>query len=188
MNPSPLNLVFREAIAADIPDIVAIHNANVRNAEGTNPNGFLLAPVTPEEIQEKSDRTTQYSVATLADQVVGFVALSHPTLTLERLADIQWLTGAGLEHILKQQPFYIEVIATRPGYTGSGVGRFLYSALFGQHPKMSFSAFVVVKPITNDRSLRFHQSQGFVKVGRVRRTQFLDLQNYESVLLLRDPP
>lgn len=68
-----------------------------------------------------------------------------------------------------------------------GVARFLYASLFEQYPNKLFSAFVVVKPVSNDRSLRFHQKQGFHEAGRVQRDQFLNMQNYESIFLIRNP-
>lgn len=118
--PSLPNLVFRNAHDDEVPEVVKIHNANVRHSEEPNPNGFLLAPVTATEIQAKRDCATQYFVATLAETVIGFVALSRPDLTAEGLMGIHWSDPAWPERILRDQPFYIQVIAIRPDYAGRG--------------------------------------------------------------------
>ncbi len=48
------------------------------------------------------------------------------------------------------------------------------------------STFIVSQLLENVRSLKFHEKQGFQQVEIWQQKQFLDLQNYESVLMFKE--
>lgn len=180
------DLQFRQAGHADTRAIVEIHNVNVRNQASSNPRGFLLTKTTEEEVTNALAGKTQYFIGdTSAGEVVGFVAVSRPTITNEFLDKIHWQDEELRQHVLKPNHLYIQTAATKPEYMGQGVAQFLYQSLYEQFPQSWLSAFIVAKPITNYRSITFHQKQGFETIGTLYLEEFLDLQHYESLLMLK---
>ncbi len=90
--------------------------------------------------------------------------------------------------ILSDRHWYIKIVATDLRTVGQGVGQFLYQSLVTQFPNAVFSAFIVTQPVFNQRSLRFHEKQGFRPMGVFRQARFLDLDNYESTLVFKSCP
>jgi hypothetical protein len=62
----------------------------------------------------------------------------------------------------------------------------MYEEIYKVFPNSFISLFIVTHPIANNRSLMFHQKQGFEQIGTLQIDQFLDLQNYESILLFKE--
>lgn len=69
---------------------------------------------------------------------------------------------------------------------GKGIAQFMYKSLYEKFPQTLFSSFIVTKPIFNQRSLIFHEKQGFKHIGTFQSPQLMDLQNYESILMFKD--
>lgn len=193
------NLVFREAENNDIPAIVNIHNSNVRGkldcwgqirrflGMPLPDRGFLLAPTTEEEVSQKLASSARYFVATNSDhEVVGFVTLLQPRISDAILNQMSWEDEGFKTKIASENHFYINIVATRLDCMGKGVARFIYESLYQLFPNAYFSAFVVTQPIINNRSLIFHQKQGFERIGVFRAEKLLDLENYESVLFFKE--
>jgi L-amino acid N-acyltransferase YncA len=180
-------LIFRKANSKDIKVIETIHNSNVRNQDLLSDRGFLLAKTTESEILQKISRSTQYFVATTVnDKVLGFVTISKPKISKDFLNQIIWKSNSYKDKIINDKHLYLQTSATHPEYGGRGVARFLYESLYKKFPDSYISAFIVTKPICNNRSLAFHSKQGFQPIGTLQAEQFLDLQNYESVLMFKE--
>lgn len=176
----------REATCQDIPAIVDIHNGNVRTPTLLSHQGFLLATTTAEEVLDQFKKCVQYWVAVdCTERIRGFVAFSWPKLDENSLTAIFWYDESEREAIMGDRHIYIHVVATQKGYTGQGIARLMYKNLERHFPNSVFSTFIVRQPICNQRSIQFHQQQGFKVIGKVEREQFLDLKNYESVLLIK---
>lgn len=193
------NLVFREAENNNIPAIVNIHNSSVRRKPGwwgqlrrflgmsLPDRGFLLTPTTEEEVSQKLASSARYFVATNSDhKVVGFVTLLQPIISDAMLNQMIWKDESFKTKIANENHFYINIVATRLDCMGKGVARFMYESLYQLFPNAYFSAFVVTQPIINNRSLIFHQKQGFEQIGVFRSEKVLDLENYESVLFFKE--
>lgn len=180
------NLNFRKATNFDCSQIAAIHNINVR---GTSPkhNGFLLTQITEEQILQKLENGVEYFVATSnSDEILGFVTVSIPKIDNTFLNQVIWQDDAYRDKIAKDKNLYIQIVAVKPNYMSQGIGQFMYKSLYEEFSTSFFTTFVVAKPIKNLRSLLFHEKQGFLQVGVVRHKRLLDLENYESILLLRE--
>ncbi|EAW34993.1 GNAT family N-acetyltransferase [Lyngbya sp. PCC 8106] len=182
---------FREANPQDRGEIIGIHNSHVRELNALNSHGFLLAATTEQEILDQINHQTQYFVAVHQDletnhKVIGFLALSQPKISPNFLNQIIWKDDSGQNKILSDQHFYIKIVATHPENMGKGVAQFLYKSLYETFPNSFFSTFIVSRPISNNRSILFHEKQGFYSVGTLKRESFLEFKNYESVLMVKE--
>jgi len=181
------NLSFRQATDSDSLQIADIHNINVRGNSISKHDGFLLAQITEQEILQKLENGTQYFVATDdGNEILGFLAVSIPKVDSTFLNQVLWKDPSYKNKIARENNLYIQTVAVQPNCRGQGVAQFLYKSLYEKFSTSFFTTFVVAKPIENSRSLLFHEKQGFLPVGTVYYEQFLDLKNYESILLLRE--
>ncbi|TAE59735.1 MAG: GNAT family N-acetyltransferase [Nostocales cyanobacterium] len=185
------SIQFRIIDDNDISEIVTIHNSNVRGENNTHNSGFLLAKTNQEEIQAKINKGTFYFVVVdINNQILGFVAVSKPEIMIDgnsNLLDMMiWDDESYKIRLLEDNHFYIQTVATKQEYMGKGIAQFMYQSLFDRFPNYIFSAFIVSKPIFNERSIKFHQQQGFLQVAKIQLDEFLDMKNYESVLMVKE--
>ncbi|RMG08154.1 MAG: N-acetyltransferase [Cyanobacteria bacterium J055] len=183
---SALNLTFREANDRDIPEIVNIHNSNVRMNLTSLDRGFLIAEVNEQSVRDNLSRGTQYWVAARANDILGFVAISQPKISTEMLKQIDWNEESYQDKVRDPRHIFIQVLATQTEWSGRGVAQFMYRSLYDTFPNSFFSLFVVINPIVNQRSMNFHLKQGFKQIGTIRWEEFLDLKNYEDALMFKD--
>ena len=185
------DLNFREATPKDWKDIIEIHNSHaIRDENPLNTRGFLLAKTAEKEIQENLGAQTQYFVAEnvnseLQSEILGFLALSKPKISEEFLNSMLWKDDAYRHQILGENHLDIKTVTTHPNHGGKAVGQFLYRSLYETFPNAFLSAFIATKPLTNRRSIIFHQKQGFHHVATRQRESFLDFKNYESILMVK---
>ncbi|MFB2935328.1 N-acetyltransferase family protein [Aerosakkonemataceae cyanobacterium BLCC-F154] len=180
-------LSFVEAQPENIGAIINIHNANVRG-QNLSPNaGFLLTKTTEAEIEQNLSQGTKYFVAVnFSGEVLGFLTWAKPKISTEFLNQIIWLDESCKDKILSDRHLYIKTVATKPDYHGKGIAQFIYKSLYEQFPNSFISTFIVSQPLGNVRSIKFHEKQGFQQVGILRKERFLDLDNYESVLMFKE--
>ncbi|XWK89157.1 MAG: GNAT family N-acetyltransferase [Phormidium sp.] len=182
------DLSFVETQTNNIAAIVDIHNTNVRGQNLSHNSGFLLAKTTESEIQKNLYQgTNKYFLAVnFSGEVLGFLALAKPKISNEFLNQIIWQDDSCKDKIRSVRHLYIQVVATQLEYQGKGIAQFMYKSLYEKFPNSFISAFVVSKPLGNVRSIEFHEKQGFQQVGILRKDRFLDLENYESVLMFKE--
>lgn len=181
------DLIFREADSGDIQAILNIHNSNARGQDASIERGFLLTKITEDEILKSLNHSGRYFVAAKRDgEIVGFVVISKPKISDEMLERIIWENNSFKTKVTSERHFYIQIVATKPDCMGKGVAQFMYESLYKKLPNSFISVFIVTKPITNNRSLMFHQKQGFEQIGSLQVDQLLDLQNYESILVFKE--
>ena len=121
----------------------------------------------------------------ISHKILGFLALSKPKITPEFLKQILWKDDSYRNQILSERHLYIKIVATHPNHRGKGVAQFMYKSLYETFPNSFLSAFIVNKPISNSRSIIFHEKQGFYPVGTLKLESFLDFKNYESLLMVK---
>lgn len=183
-------LNFREATQSDIASIVSIHNSHVRTHLKSLSQGFLLAEIDRHSVMDDFARSKQYFVATRSESendLLGFVCLSKPKISTDSLKQIRWIDPRSRDKLQDPRHLFIHVVATQRQSIGQGVGQFMYRSLYRRFPDSFFSLFIVVKPIYNQRSMRFHLKQNFKKVATLRVERFLDLRNYQDALMLKEP-
>ncbi len=195
------NLTFREATSNDIEAIIDIHNSNVRGQDVSNKHGFLLAKTDEEEVVENLTRQIKYFVIAnysneilgfltlwpnYSNEILGFLTLWRPKISNDFLNQIIWKNDAYSNKVLEDNHTHIKTVATKPDCMGKGIAQFMYKSLYEKLPNSFFTTFIVTKPIANERSIIFHEQQGFHHVGTIQREIFLDLKNYESVLMLKE--
>jgi L-amino acid N-acyltransferase YncA len=174
----------RFATEADAPDLVEIHNRNARVACDTFDRGFLLEQTSLDRVQAALAQGTRYWVAVdEGDRILGFVMIAFSLLTPDLREKITWANPHFPAQTQQENHRYIQILAVHPNAAGQGVARTLYESLPTQFPNTLFSAIVVWQPIQNQRSLQFHQRQGFIELGRLRAEQFLDLHHYEAIVI-----
>lgn len=184
---SDLNLTFRAANEGDILKIVSLHNSNVRTNLTSLNRGFLISETNEQSVRDNLSRGTQYWVAARANgEILGFVAISRPKISTEMLKKIAWDEESYQHKVRDPRHIFIQVLATQPEWSGRGVAQFMYRSLYKTFPNSFFSLFVVIHPIVNQRSLKFHCQQGFKQIGTIRSDEFLDLKNYEDALMFKE--
>lgn len=180
-------LSFVEAQTENIREIIGIHNANVRGQNLSHNAGFLLAKTTEAEIEQNLSQGIKYFVAVnFSGEVLGFLAWGKRKISAEFFNQIIWLDETCKDTIISDRHFYIKTVATKRDYQGKGIAQFMYKSVYEKFPNSCISAFVVSKPLGNVRSIQFHEKQGFQQVGILRKERFLDLENYESVLMFKE--
>jgi L-amino acid N-acyltransferase YncA len=183
-------LAFREAGDADIPHIVRIHNMNVlAKDEGIDRVGFLLESTSEDAVRTSiADASGRYFVAVdpkSGGDVLGYVGTAkHIPKTI--LDHVHWKSPSEKNLVEGNRHVYIAHLAVLREYSRRGVGQFLYHHLQKVFPNAVFSVFVALRPHCNARSLTFHQKQGFKSAGFYFADQFGGLQDYESVLFVKD--
>lgn len=174
----------RCATAVDLPGILAIHNQNARVACEGFEQGFLLEPTTIADLEGAIAKNTQFFIAVDGEEkLAGFVRITQPRIYGGLLTYIDWVDPQFAQFVQQENHRYIQILAVDRGCMGQGVARLLYESIYPQFPGVFFSAFIVWQPIQNQRSLRFHLAQGFEEIGRLRTAQFLDLKNYEAIVV-----
>ncbi|MBD2355483.1 GNAT family N-acetyltransferase [Tolypothrix sp. FACHB-123] len=181
------NLVFRQATTQDSKVICEIHNSNARGETAANQHGFLLEKTTEEEVVQNLNENIQYFVAVnSSNEILGFVTVAKPKISNIFLNQVIWQDDTYKPKILSEHHLYIQKVATKVDYMGKGIAQFMYKSLYEKFPNSVITAFIVSKPIFNERSFRFHQQQGFQQIGTIQKELFLDLRNYESVLMVKE--
>jgi L-amino acid N-acyltransferase YncA len=180
-------LSFGEAQTENIAAIIDIHNANVRGDRLSPNSGFLLAKTTEAEIQQNLTQGIKYFVAVnFSGEVLGFLAWAKPKISQEFLNQIIWQDETCKNKLFSDRHLYIKIVATKLNCQGKGIAQFMYNSLYEKFVNSFISTFVVSKPLGNERSIQFHEKQGFQQVGILRKDRFLDLENYESILMFKE--
>ncbi len=180
-------LTFREADRDDIQAIVNIHNSHARSQNTSIERGFLLTQITEDEIVQSLNNSCRYFVSAKSDgEILGFVAISQPKISDEILDKIIWKDEAFKKRVTSDRHFYLERVATKLDWMGRGVAQFMYKEIYQVFPNSFISLFIVTQPIANTRSLMFHQKQGFEQIGTLQIDLFLDLENYECIVMFKE--
>lgn len=181
---------IREADPSDIPAIANLHSSQARTQIWDLRGGFLMTEMTQKEVQERMNQGTRYFVAIPeADrgaEIVGFVSLSQPQIIQDVLEKIRWTGEDYSDRLMSDRHYYIQVLATKPGWTGKGVARSLYRFIYQTFPGAVLSAFIITQPITNHRSLNFHHQQGFSIIGVIEDEEFLNLKSCQRSIVYRE--
>jgi len=189
-----MTVTIRLAASDDAAAIADLHNLNVRQPDSTGERGFLLAPVSAETVREAlAGRTDYWVAATASSDLVGSLAIAQPRIALDYLESLEWHNNSSgtigqrrcQDDLLSPQHRYLQSVSIHPDYMGRGIARRLYALLDDHYASCCLSAFVVVQPLCNTRSLRFHEQQGFVPVATFRSEEFCGLRDYASWLLYR---
>lgn len=181
--------LLRPAHASDLRRIREIHDMHVlRDGETHDGGGFLLEPVTVDLLQtrlENPDREI-FVVEDSRGEILGYadVTVHVPRHDLD---DLHWHETKTETLFHEGTHCHIQVVAVDAAIAGRGVGRLIYQTLAERYPEKVFSAFVVRRPVDNQRSMRFHSRQGFEEAAVLRRPSFCGLRHYESRLLVRFP-
>ncbi|MGC9525365.1 MAG: GNAT family N-acetyltransferase [Limnospira sp.] len=178
----------REAVESDIGPIASLHTSQSRTRTPNLEGGFLLAESTEEMVGEGMAKGTRFFVAIApeTEELVGFVAIAQPQISPDLVHNIRWAGTDYGDRLSDHRHRYIQVVATKPGWTGKGVARRLYTSIYRLFPNSILSALVVTRPITNHRSLHFHIRQGFTAIGTLNLEALFDLENYEGTILYRE--
>ncbi|MEC9433982.1 MAG: GNAT family N-acetyltransferase [Pseudomonadota bacterium] len=168
-------MLIRDAVAGDLPQILAIHNHAVRATTAI----WNDAPVTLENrrawLEERTRAGYPVLVATEADgaTVLGYASFGD------------WRAFDGYRHTVEHSVYVGE------GLRGRGVGRALMTALIARARALDKHAMVAGIEAGNTASIRLHAALGFETAGTLREVgtkfgRWLDLTF--MVLRLDDRP
>ena len=178
-----LDLIFKRATEDDLGDIIAINNYYLEYSDN---QGFLITKYDINQLKEHiNSNTDAISIAITSDNTtVGFIHVSL-SINVKVINELEWY-GENLRCTFeKGKKLYIEKVAVKKEYQGEDIGMFMYESIFAQFPEYIFYSFVVKKPVTNVVSVNFHKKMGFIEAARFKAKKFLDINNYESVMLVK---
>lgn len=172
-----------EATLEDIMQIVLIHNDLLTPnsmQEGVSTEGFLPERLTYSQVIDNMKNGYTYLVAKRTDQtqeIMGYVYLIDiSSEILEFFALHKMKTSLQNEEIERGK--HIDILAIKKKYHRKGIGTQLYQYIKEQYIS-PISAFIAVKPQLNQASIRFHQEQGFKKIGEVKLSDDPIIEGYD---------
>ena len=143
-------LRVREAVAADLPAILAIHNEVVATSTAI----FSEEPSTLEE------RTTWWQ---------GRIGQGYPLLVAATGDDVAGFASFGDFRTWPGYRFTVEhSVHVRHDRRGQGIGQRLMQALLPRAAALGKHVMVGGIDATNAGSIRFHERLGFTRVGHLR--------------------
>ncbi len=177
-------LAFRAAVHSDATAIAEINNDHFR---ATGEQGFLITELDPADVSEEIENgAALYCVATdTRGDIQGFIELYlEPD---QEVRESKWSDPELKHRFEKSDKLYIAKVGVSASAARLGVGRFMYSKLKEEHDAEALYAFVVLEPIRNTASVKFHESLGFQQVAGFASESFLDLSPYASALMVLWP-
>jgi ribosomal protein S18 acetylase RimI-like enzyme len=178
-----LDLIFKKATTEDLADIIEINNSYLKYSDD---QGFLITKYEINQLKNHIlSNPDSISIAITGDNIiVGFIQISF-LLDVNVINELEWY-GENLRSTFeKGKKLYIEKVAVKREYRGEDLGMFMYESIFAKYPDYIFYSFVVKKPSTNIVSLKFHKKMGFIEAAEFKANKFLDIENYESVMLMK---
>ncbi|MEG4024392.1 GNAT family N-acetyltransferase [Microcoleus sp. S13C4] len=137
-------------------------------------------------VQSLNNPCRYFVTAKTDGEILGFVAISQPKISNEKLDKIIWKDEVFKKRVTSERHFYLQRVATKVDWMGRGVARFMYKEIYQLFTNSFISLFIVTQPIANTRSLMFHQKQGFEQIGTLQVGLFLDLENYECIVMFKE--
>jgi len=159
------NLTLRAAEPGDIPAILEIWNAAIRDTTVT----FTTQPKTRAELAERLRAPFPFLVADHAGGIAGFATCGA------------FRSGPGYAHTFEHS------IYLRPDQQAQGTGRALMGALERDAAAAGAHSLIGALSGTNEAALRFHQALGYDTVAHIpqagrKNDQWLDLLLVQKIL------
>jgi ribosomal protein S18 acetylase RimI-like enzyme len=178
-----LDLIFKRATIEDVADIIEINNSYFAYSDN---HGFLITKYEIEKLKGHIlNSPDAINITVTADNIiVGFIEVSS-YVDVNVINKLEWYDENLRSTFENGKTLYIEKIAVKKGYQGEKVGMFMYESIFAKYPEHIFYSFVVKKPAINIVSLNFHKKMGFIEAAEFKANKFLDIENYESVMLMK---
>jgi len=98
---------------------------------------------------------------------------------------LEWYSNNLKSVFEKWEKLYIEKAVVNKDYRRREIGRFMYESVFADNPEKLLYSFIAKKPSFNITSLKFHIKIGFVEAAKFEANNFLGINNYESVMLMK---
>lgn len=165
--PGTIPMQLRDAVAADLPVIHAINQANVP----------AVGDITLGELEWYFAKAAALRVAEIDGAVAGFLLALRPGLDYSS-PNYAWFSARYADF------HYIDRIAVGEQWRRRGIARALYTDVEAHARALSaplLACEVNLRP-RNDVSLAFHEEQGFIEVGQ----QDTDGGNKTVVMLVRN--
>lgn len=142
-----MKIEIREALEVDLPDITEIFNWHAENGIATFSDSVSLENRSNWFSQFKSSQSCKLFVAVQNSAVVGY-------------ACNMLYRGGGVFKDTTETSIYV-----RDEYSGRGIGKSLYSALFQHLTNIKVHRVVVGIALPNDGSIALHKKFGFEEIG-----------------------
>lgn len=170
--------------AAESSDAVVIAQINNEHFRAVGSQGFLITEIEPAGVADRiADESSLYFVAESASgEIQGFVELYREPD--DEVRESEWADPALHRRFEAINSVYIAKIGVSANAARLGIGKFLYDRLKVRYKSDALYAFVVLKPILNTPSLKFHESMGFERVASFHRASFDGLSPYASALMV----
>lgn len=176
-------IMLRNATIWDVEHIVNINNALLAFNHST---GFIISKLESNQLKQYIlGNPNSIKVAITPDNILaGFIELSV-SVDVDVISKLYWFDQKLKTVFEKGKKLYIKKVAVKPDYQRQNVGKFMYEAIFEEHPEHILYSFIVKKPFENIVSLKFHKKMGFIEAAKFKAEEFLGLKKYESVMLMK---
>jgi ribosomal protein S18 acetylase RimI-like enzyme len=153
------NIQIRSVQEEDIDEIYnlsQIYQSN-RDSGEMSKRGFLVSHYTKSDYLEFLKKYTKFYVALDNDVITGFL-LAYTCVDVEDIA-----LKSKIINNSRSTCILIKQVCISPQFARNGVGTLLYQNILSDVSNCNYFAAIVTKP-KNIPSIRFHESQGFVKI------------------------
>lgn len=166
---------IRDAVAADLGAITAIHNAAVLTTTAIWNEDAVDADDRAAWLADRTRSGCPVIVATADGELLGYASFA------------QWRPHSGYRHTLEHSVY------VRDGERGRGIGRALLEELIARARTRGAHVMVAGVESGNAGSIALHERLGFVEVGRLPQVgakfgRWLDLTFLQLVLDARPAP
>jgi len=167
-----------------------------KSASDFSKNGFLLGEYPEDEFI--IDLSKIFLIAESDSNLLGYIridnAIDADFKKFDLQGNINWTDLSYKNQFYKIPHFELGAILVDSKERGKGVGKVLldYSlaAILSEIPEIQKEAtlfsFIMVEPIENRASLKFHQKNGFIKVAELKPCELYGFKGYKSILLAKD--
>ena len=172
--------------AAKVRDIESILEINHQYVDKNLNDKFLISKLNRNDLDQLiySD-SKKILVSSDKSTILAYAIISY-NIPFDLLNGIQWLDPSFDFSIQNKDYLYIDQIAVNPDFLRENNGREFYEKLINEQSLSSVTcAFVALEPRCNITSLKFHESLGFRKAALFKRDKFAGIENYKSLLLVR---
>ncbi len=175
---------FSKAKLKDVDQIIEINKSYLTLK---TKSGFFIRDLEKKEVIDSIEKgeNSFYVVEGKKGRVLGYAEILEEIDNVI-IDNLDWVDEKDKKILLKNDYLLISKIATRRGIRRKGIGKFLYENLFENYKDKDFFAFIVTKPVENKTSIKFHKKMGFRKVAYFSKNEFMDIKNYESILLVKE--
>jgi ribosomal protein S18 acetylase RimI-like enzyme len=198
-------MLIKRAVSEDYPALEKIRDAFVltpsllgkeKSAKDYSKNGFLLGDYSEKTFLK--DLNKIFIVAKSESGLLGYLRVDNEVdkdfKKMDEHGDINWTNQEYKKSYYQNPHFEIGAILVDSKFQNQGVGNILidyaFASIISEIPKsqdiVTIFSFIMMEPIGNEASLRFHTKNGFIQVAELKPCDLFGFKGYKSILLAKE--